>query len=84
MTLSGIVQISKKKIIFSMHENFYFLITCICFMCVCHYANHQRIKNFTSKGRFFRKKMSLRKTKANKSSWGLGKGLFPLSVDLND
>lgn len=45
-----------------MHENFYFLITCICFMYVHNYLNHQRIKNFTSKGRFFRKKMSLRKT----------------------
>lgn len=44
-----------------MHENFYFLITCICFICVCHCINHQRIQSFTSKGRFFRKKMNLKK-----------------------
>lgn len=33
----------------------------------------------------FQEKNELKKTKqTNESSWGLGKGLFPLSADLND
>lgn len=76
-----------------MHEGFYFLITCTCFIsftflyCLHHFINQQRIKNFTLKKRYFKENMSL--TKTHNSSGDCSKDQtieqpFPYSEDFKN